>query len=916
MQIGGSASGAGNNVSSNYLDGILVDNQSSAARIEGNVVGEDATGFYAFGNGTNPTPGSYSGIHILGASNTTIGGSTGTTPGGACTGACNVLAGNSTGIEIENQGGNLSSHATLLGNYVGLTRDGTQGLVNGNGVDINSDHATVGGTDPNQRNVISSAGSYGLVVNAAADTTTIAGNYVGTDAAGTHDLGSSASGVFLPGGSTNTMIGGPAAGAGNVISGNNGAGIDCDSGGTTIQANTIGLAGDGETALGNGGYGIFNSNNTSGNTIAANVIAANGSYGISMGSAGNTVQGNFIGTNSVGAPGLGNGDGIFLVGDGNTIGGTTAAARNVISGNHNDGIVLAASNNTIQGNYIGITPDGASTLGNGLYGIEATSSGTAGNVIGGSSVIGGAAGPRNVISGNAQAGITVQGGAGAQTIQGNYIGTNAAGDTAIGNAKGVTLYQPMTLGGSNAGEGNLISGNRDAQVELNAADTVAGNVIGLDAAGTGNLNQTYGGSKADAGVDVFAPGAVIGGGGGAHNVISGAGINVWIESPATNATVKNNYIGTNVSGTAGVVSPQVIQRVIVEASNAMIGGPTSGDRNVISGSDFGGVTVDAAAGTSVFNNYIGTDKTGTVKIGNYEGVIVTSGSTNTHIGGGPSEGNLISGNTWGIYIDGGSTGTVVDDNAIGPEASGGSGIGNGVGVDVRDTSTVTVDASYKNTIAYNTGAGVAIDTNNGRGATIRLNSIHDNGGLGIDIGQNGVTANDSGYGHQNFPVITSADNSGVVKFTLDTTAATYQIDIFRSTSCDGSGNGEGQTSLVGRQLVVGSTGSQTYSEAGISLAPGEFVTATATGANGSGDTSEFSNCVQVTSAGPQTYTVDRVNDSSGGTLACTAAPNDCDLRSAITLSNASAGDKDTIAFAVPASSTIQPTARCPTSPIR
>ena len=190
--------------------------------------------------------------------------------------------------------------------------------------------------------------------------------------------------------------------------------------------------------------------------------------------------------------------------------------------------------------------------------------------------------------------------------------------------------------------------------------------------------------------------------------------------------------------------------------------------------------------------------------------------------------------------------------------------------------------------------------------------INSGGGVSAprsDIGDDGITPNDAGYGHQNFPVITSADDSGTVKFSLDTTADTYQIDVFRSTSCDASGNGEGETNLVGRQLVVGSTGSHTYSETGILLSAGQFVTVTATGANGSGDTSEFSNCFQVTSAGPQTLTVDRTDDVGG--LACTAAANDCDLRSAIQLSNATAGARDTIAFDVPASTPIQPTTPLP-----
>ncbi len=295
--IGGSSSGAGNLVSGNFGDGILVAGASDAVEVLGNTVGENASGTSSFGNGNY-------GIHVFGATNTIIGGVTGTTPAGPCTGDCNVVAGQSTGIEVENDGGVAASHTTLLGNYVGLTKDGLTGLFNQNGVVINSDHATVGGTDPHQRNVIADSG-YGLVVNSGADTTTIVGNYIGTDATGTDAIANTASGIFVPGGSTNTIIGVP--GGGNLISGNGGAGIDCDSASTTIQANTIGLASDGETALGNGGYGIFN--NATGNAIggtspgAGNVIAANGSNGVSIGGAGNTVQGNLIGTNLVGARG-------------------------------------------------------------------------------------------------------------------------------------------------------------------------------------------------------------------------------------------------------------------------------------------------------------------------------------------------------------------------------------------------------------------------------------------------------------------------------------------------------------------------------------------------------------------------------------------------------------------------------------
>ncbi len=366
----------------------------------------------------------------------------------------------------------------------------------------------------------------------------------------------------------------------------------------------------------------------------------------------------------------------------------------------------------------------------------------------------------------------MQGGASAQTIQGNYIGTNAAGSAAIPvttgsdpqKGLGVTLYEAMTLGGSNIGEGNLIAGNSgDAQVATHDADTIAGNVIGLNAAGTANLDSGFGPSGTTVGVHVVSGAAVVGTGGGGHNVIAGAGNEVIVEAPGAGTTIQNNYVGTNATGSAAVGG---FQAVIVFANNVLVGGPTSAERNVIAGSQNSGVVVSGADGASLYNNYIGTDKTGTAALGNHSGVVI-DGSTNAHIGAGPAEGNLISGNGTGVLVADGST--VVVDNKIGTNASGGdSGIGNGNGIDVRDTSSVTVDQSYTNTIAYNSNTGVAIKTSNGRGVTIRLNSIHDNGGLGIDIGDDGITPNDAGYGHQNFPVITSADDSGTVKFSLDT----------------------------------------------------------------------------------------------------------------------------------------------------
>ena len=100
---------------------------------------------------------------------------------------------------------------------------------------------------------------------------------------------------------------------------------------------------------------------------------------------------------------LGNGShGLYLVNgpNGNTIGGTTAAARNVISGNDFDGVAMfGADGNVVQGNYIGTDGPAPSTLG--TPGTESNMGPANGNVIGGT-----VAGARNVISGNGGSGIT------------------------------------------------------------------------------------------------------------------------------------------------------------------------------------------------------------------------------------------------------------------------------------------------------------------------------------------------------------------------------------------------------------------------------------------------------------------------------------------------------------------------------
>ncbi len=176
---------------------------------------------------------------------------------------------------------------TVTGNYLGLAPDGTTTTPNLAGVHVfTASNNVVGGTTSAERNVLS-GNAYGAEVsNDASAMNTIQGNYIGTDAAGTAARANSIVGVLITD-ADNTTIGGTAAGAGNVVSGNQGHGIFTANGvqGTMIQGNRIGLSATG-AALGNSIAGVKFQANSDGNTVggattaAGNQIANNGDAGI------------------------------------------------------------------------------------------------------------------------------------------------------------------------------------------------------------------------------------------------------------------------------------------------------------------------------------------------------------------------------------------------------------------------------------------------------------------------------------------------------------------------------------------------------------------------------------------------------------------------------------------------------------
>jgi hypothetical protein len=337
----------------------------------------------------------------------------------------------------------------------------------------------------------------------------IEGNLFGTDPAGLRVESNSVS-LFVNSSSGN-KIGGTTRQARNVIcAGRGGEGALLTSSNlNAIQGNYVGTDPSGTIAVSNPndtnfgvGFSFNCSNNTIGGTVAgsANVFAGfNTGLELEPGNTipafpdqGNLIQGNFIGTDVTGTKALSNRVGILMSGDlpSNAVGGTTPAARNIISGNQLIGLSFlgfldTSSGTEVQGNYIGADSSGMAPLPNG--GQDPTSSGIdiavfdavqAGTHFGLGITIGGtAAGAGNVISGNNGYGIhmgiqTSQKEVGAQKVfvQGNYIGVNAGGNAAMANSLDGILVDAVSInnniGGPTAQEGNLIAFNGGSGVRI------------------------------------------------------------------------------------------------------------------------------------------------------------------------------------------------------------------------------------------------------------------------------------------------------------------------------------------------------------------------------------------------------------------------------------------------------------------
>jgi hypothetical protein len=607
----------------------------------------------------------------------------------------------------------------------------------------------------------------------------------------------------------------------------------------------------------------------------------------------NTIAGCWLGLGPGGTNAAPNAYQGILIGEGaghNVIGGTNAAARNVISGNSQYGIYVSDTNapgNVILGDYIGTDPGGSFSVSNLVGGIAILTNGV-GEVIGGT-----AAGAGNLISGNGGAGIFLSGaGVSNNIVCGNDIGLNAAGaggapDTAaIFNSSGIEVTAGAS---SNAILDNVISSNYVGLFISDpgtAGNLVAGNFIGTDITGRKAVANGYEGLAIANGA---GPNLIGGTTAGARNIISGNYYGVVITGPDTGGNViEGNFIGPDVSGTNEV--PGVYEGLALGGSavDNTIGGTAAGAGNVISGNYFDVVVRDPGTGGNLFQgNFIGPDATGKAALTNqYEGFALGNEASSNFIGGTVAgAGNLISGDYVGVYIgDTNTSANLFQGNLIGVDVTGTNALGNGY-LDVEfanganDNIVGEVAPGAGNVIANAAVYGVALYNAGTTNNAVRGNTIYSNSAGGIYL--DGFNAVGPGVlpgpnDLQNYPVITNAYGHAATTIVSGTfsslTNRTFFIDVYRNPARDPSGQGQGRFYVGTVSVTTDGSGNATFALTNTTgNYAGQVLSATATSAGG--DTSEFSADVTATNTPSATFNGPFVLRPGGFVLGLTLATN-------------------------------------------
>jgi CSLREA domain-containing protein len=398
----------------------------------------------------------------------------------------------------------------------------------------------------------------------------------------------------------------------------------------------------------------------------------------------------------------------------------------------------------------------------------------------------------------------------------------------------------------------------------NGNNVIEGNFIGTDAAGSAKAGNLDGIALINSSNNLIGGTASA-----ARNVISGNGsYGISLQQTSTANQIQGNFIGTDASGKSKLGNGN--HGLSMVAVGNTVGGTAAGARNIISGNGQAGVYIQpttSTPGNVVSGNYIGTDATGTEAVGNsFAGVWLNFAANSTVGGSAPTAGNVISGNgASGILVTSDlSRNNQIGGNLIGTDATGMRPLGNGRdGIEFPDQAHDNFvqqqgPGALPNTLAFNARSGVRLLGANGN--TIRLNNIFSNGALGIDLNGDGVTSNDPGdadpgaNNSQNYPVITSVTSSeGTtnVQGTLNSTPNTvFSLDLFTNSGCDPNGFGEGARFFGAAGVGTDANGNGTFNvNVPQALPAGRVITATASRNSVPRDTSEFSPCSAAGAAG-------------------------------------------------------------------
>ncbi|SFZ89409.1 hypothetical protein SAMN05428642_101246 [Flaviramulus basaltis] len=698
-------------------------------------------------------------------------------------------------------------------NYIGIKPDGTTINTNtGGGLFFNnSGDNQIGGTQPNEGNLISGNGVggltfEGLTTNSAAKNNIIEGNLIGTDASGTLNKGNRFNVQFIN--APNNILGGNSSEARNIISG-----------AQALDDNTIGT-------------GI--------------AITGTESYG-------NIIIGNFIGTDITGMEPISNARGGVLVlfgANNNEIGTDNVGEGNLISGNGQYGIYLQGGTSTpvdfnnIQGNYIGLDATGNAALPN-LIGIMMLTGENNNNFIGGTLT-----NSKNVISGNTSAGIAIVSGNN-NKILGNYIGTNESGTLALANGIGIALQdENNSVGGQAIGSRNIISGNTtgiEISQSASSGSLVVGNYIGLNALGNSALANAIGISLTSSSIS-----CIIGGSDPLdRNIISGNS-NIGISASGTSHIIINNYIGLNPEGTGIIKNDNEGLKFTGTLTNTQV------SENIISGngtssSTSKNVNFNAANGVHFFRNKVGTLADGNTVISNIGVGLAFNNSSNNTIGGSSElEGNVIGNhNLNAVSMVFNCSNNAFSYNKIGVGLDGASDIGNGlIGIGISGTN---LGNTIANNIIANNQKGIELNTFTGTPTQVAIseNSIYNNSVIGIDLvgtTENDLDDADTGANNlQNTPEISAINYLGG-----DEIEITYMVTSSESNSSYpllieffGADNGQGKFFIDSD--VYTTPGSKTITlnlPTGFDIIDYNNIVATATDA--SNNTSEFGASINYT----------------------------------------------------------------------